>query len=211
MVFQDFALFPNMSVIENLKYGIGKKKDIQIVDELISLMELEDILNQKSDTLSGGQKQRVALARALVSMPEVLLLDEPLSALDTKMRLKLQDYILILHQKYKMSIILVSHDLGEIFKLSEKVFCISKGEIVKEGTPHDVFTYNPLSAKFRFTGEVLQIKKEEVVYIVAVLIGANVVNVIALEAEITDLEIGDKVILASKAFNPLIQKIEDSF
>lgn len=208
MVFQDFALFPNMTVLENLSYALKSKKRGEIIDEVVSLMKLEAIISQKPETLSGGQKQRVALARAIVSQPDILLLDEPLSALDTKMRLTLQDYLLALHNRFKMTIILVSHDLGEIFKLSSKVFVLKGGKIVKEGTPYEVFSFNPLSAKFRFTGEVIDIKKEEVVYIVAVLIGMNIVKIIAQESEIDNLKIGDKVLVASKAFNPIIQKIE---
>ncbi len=206
-VFQDYALFPNMTVRKNLEYAFAKNQDYTIIEELIEIVELGELQHQKPSTLSGGQQQRVALARALVQQPEILLLDEPLSALDTKMRIKLQDYILKVHNKYNLTTILVSHDIGEIIKLSDKVCMLDKGNIIKSGTPSEIFTSHQMSAKFQFTGEVIAIQKEEVVYIVTVLIGTNVVKIIAQESEINDLKIGDTVMVGSKAFNPVIQKV----
>ncbi|AXT61621.1 ATP-binding cassette domain-containing protein [Aquimarina sp. AD10] len=206
-VFQDYALFPNMSVLKNLEYALEKHQDNSIITELIDMMELGELQHQKPSTLSGGQQQRVALARALVQQPEILLLDEPLSALDTKMRIKLQDYILKVHQKYKLTTILVSHNIGEIIKLSDRVCLLEQGKIIKSGIPSTIFATHQMSAKFQFTGEVISIQKEEVVFIVTVLIGTNVVKVIAQESEIANLTTGDTVIVASKAFNPVIQKV----
>lgn len=206
-VFQEYALFPNMTVRKNLEYALEKNQDNQIIEELIHIVELGDLQHQKPETLSGGQQQRVALARALVQRPTILLLDEPLSALDTKMRIKLQEYILTVHKQYQLTTILISHDIGEILTLSDKVHVLKEGKIDRSGTPSEIFTSHQMSAKFRFTGEVVSIWQEEVVYIVTVLIGTNVVRVIAQESDITDLNIGDKVIVASKAFNPVIQKI----
>ncbi|WP_411028828.1 ABC transporter ATP-binding protein [Spongiimicrobium sp. 3-5] len=207
-VFQDYALFPNMTVLQNLEFGLIKNKDHKIVSELIAIMELGDLQHRKPETLSGGQKQRVALARALVQQPDILLLDEPLSALDVKIRLKLQDHILQAHRKFGLTTILVSHDIGEIHKLSDWVFVLENGELVQEGSPSEVFVNEKISGKFQFKGEVLKIEQEEVVFSVTVLIQNEVVKVIALEAEIKDLKVGDKVIVASKAFNPVIYKID---
>ena len=207
-VFQDYALFPNMTVLQNLEFGLIKNKDHKIVSELIAIMELGDLQHRKPETLSGGQKQRVALARALVQQPDILLLDEPLSALDLKIRLKLQDHILQAHRKFGLTTILVSHDIGEIHKLSDWVFVLENGELVQEGSPTEVFVNEKISGKFQFKGEVLKIEQEEVVFSVTVLIQNEVVKVIALEAEIKDLKVGDKVIVASKAFNPVIYKID---
>ncbi|MDH7447778.1 ABC transporter ATP-binding protein [Aquimarina sp. 2201CG14-23] len=207
-VFQEYALFPNMTVRENLEFALEKGQDKNIIEELIEIIELKELQDRKPTTLSGGQQQRVALARALVRKPKVLLLDEPLSALDIKMRSKLQDYILKVHRQYKLTTILVSHDVGEIVKMSDEVYCIEDGKISKQGNPSTIFTNDQLSGKFQFTGEVIAIVKEGVVYIVTVLIGSNVVKVIAQKSEIKHLEIGSKVIVASKAFNPILLKIE---
>ncbi|WP_108805238.1 sulfate/molybdate ABC transporter ATP-binding protein [Aquimarina sp. Aq107] len=206
-VFQDYALFPNMTVQENLEFALGKGQDKSVIEELISIVALDKLKNRKPNTLSGGQQQRVALARALVRKPKVLLLDEPLSALDIKMRSKLQDYILKVHREYELTTILVSHDIGEIIKMSDKVYCLEDGKITKVGDSLSVFTDNQLSGKYQFTGEVINIESEDVVFIVTVLIGNNVVKVIAQESEISSLTIGDKVVVASKAFNPVLIKI----
>ncbi|WP_299186987.1 ABC transporter ATP-binding protein [uncultured Aquimarina sp.] len=206
-VFQDYALFPNMTVQENLEFALEKGQDKSIIQELISIVALDKLKNRKPNTLSGGQQQRVALARALVRKPKILLLDEPLSALDIKMRSKLQDYILKVHREYELTTILVSHDIGEIIKMSDKVYCLDEGKVSREGDSVSIFTDNQLSGKFQFTGEVINIQSEDVVYIITVLIGNNVVRVIAQESEISSLAIGDKVIVASKAFNPVLIKI----
>ncbi|MHA7058659.1 ABC transporter ATP-binding protein [Aquimarina sp. M1] len=208
-VFQDYALFPNMTVRKNLEFALEKGQDHKIIEELVTLVALTELQHRKPGTLSGGQQQRVALARALVRKPEILLLDEPLSALDIKMRGKLQDYILKVHRQYQLTTILVSHDAGEIIKMSNTIYCIEDGRIKRSGDPATIFTDNKLSGKFQFTGEVIAILQEEVVYIVTVLIGNNVVKVIAQESEIANIAIGDKVIVASKAFNPVVLKITE--
>jgi molybdate transport system ATP-binding protein len=207
VVFQDYALFPNLTVRENLTFAVQKGQDKNIVNDLLELMELQSLQNSKPQNLSGGQKQRVALARAIARKPKILLLDEPLSALDDEMRFKLQDYILKAHQYFQLTTILVSHHLPEIFKLSDKVILLEKGKIIKEGTPSFVFSEDKLSSKFKLTGEIIAIQKSDVVYIVSVLSGSNIIKVIATEDEINELKIGTKVLVASKAFNPMIQKI----
>jgi molybdate transport system ATP-binding protein len=207
-VFQDYALFPNLTVKENLVFALQKGQEKGMVENLIDTMELGELQYRKPDTLSGGQQQRVALARAIVQRPKLLLLDEPLSALDTKMRIRLQDYLKELHKKYELSIILVSHDVSEILKLSNKVLVLENGSIQKSGSPKQVFTVNQVHSKFQFTGEVLEIQKEEVVFVVTLLIGTNIVKIIAQASEIKDLNPGDKVLVASKAFNPVLQKIQ---
>lgn len=208
MVFQDYALFPNMSVVQNLQFALGKNKQDGIVHRLVEVMELHGLKDQMPNTLSGGQQQRVALARAVVQQPKILLLDEPLSALDTKLRLKLQDYLAQIHREFNLTTLLISHDKGEIIKLSDRVFVLDNGKIVNQGTPEEVFINNrALSGKFKFTGQVLKIEKQEVVHIVTVMIHNNIVKVVAQDSEIQDLNIGDEVMVASKAFNPIIYKI----
>ena len=206
-VFQDYALFPNMTVRGNLEYALEKGQNNNIVNELVDMIELGDLQHRKPATLSGGQQQRVALARALVRRPEVLLLDEPLSALDRDMRNKLQDYILNMHQQYQLTTILVSHEVREIFKMADYVYEIQQGKISREGTPLEVFTSKQVSGKFQFIGEVVDIAKEDVVYIVTALTGSHIVKVVADKYTAQSLSVGDQVLLASKAFNPLIRKI----
>lgn len=206
-VFQDYALFPNMTVKENLSFALEKGQDKKIIAELIEFMELGDLQHRHPEKLSGGQKQRVALARALVRKPEILLLDEPLSALDAKMRSKLQDYILKVHRKYQLTTLLISHEVGEVIKMADKIFILEDGKISKQGKPIDVFSSKQISGKFQFSGEIVQIEKEEIIFIVTVLIGANFVKIVAEENEISSMNVGDKVIVASKAFNPILRKI----
>lgn len=206
-VFQDYALFPNMSVRRNLEFALKNKNEIKKVDEILEIMEIENLSNMKPELLSGGQKQRVALARTLMTNPKMLLLDEPLSALDTTMRLKLQDELSLIHQKFNITSILVSHDISEVFKLSNRVFKINLGEIQQDGTPNEVFSNQNISGKFKIIGEILSIKKSDILYIVEVLTNNEIVKVTAVEDEIKDLKIGDKLLLSSKAFNPILMKI----
>ena len=205
-LFQDYALFPNMTVRENLEFALENKQSSSVINELIELIELGDLENRKPQTLSGGQKQRVALARALVRKPALLMLDEPLSALDQAMRSKLQDYILQIHKEYNLTTLLVSHEMGEVFKMSDEVIVLEEGKIKQQGAPSVLFSNNQVSGKFQFTGEILNIQKEDIIYIITVLIGNNLVKVVADEREAVQLAIGDKVLVASKAFNPIIQK-----
>ncbi|MGI6724376.1 MAG: ABC transporter ATP-binding protein [Arcobacteraceae bacterium] len=206
-VFQDYALFPNMSVRQNLLYALEDKSKANEVDEILSLMELTSLKNTKPSLLSGGQQQRVALARALVRKPKILLLDEPLSALDFNLRAKLQDELLRIQKHFSITTILVSHDISEVFKLANFVLELDKGVISKQGTPYELFSKENLSGKFKFTGEIVGIKKSDIVYIVNILIAQDIIKVIATKDEVKSLNIGDKVIVSSKAFNPLIMKI----
>lgn len=137
-VFQDYALFPNMSVRENLLFALLPGQDPGIVEELMEMVELTELQDQKPHLLSGGQQQRVALARALVQRPPLLMLDEPLSALDYEMRLKLQAYLLRLHRQYGLTTLLVSHDLPEVLKMADRALVLEGGKVVREGKPRDV-------------------------------------------------------------------------
>jgi molybdate transport system ATP-binding protein len=206
-VFQDYALFPNMTVEENLRIALPKNADDGVITELIKVMEIGQLKNRKPSTLSGGQQQRVALARSLVSRPKILLLDEPLSALDLKMRKKLQAYLLVVHRSFKLTTILVSHDIAEITTTSDIVVKLDEGKIISQGPSKEVLGFNNLSGKFRFTGEVINIKEEEHIFIITVLIGRDMVKIIADEESANQLNIGDQVVVASKAFNPIIKKM----
>jgi len=206
-LFQDYALFPNMDVQGNLGFALGKGQKKDIIKELIDIMELGELRSRKPETLSGGQKQRVALARSLVQKPELLLLDEPLSALDMEMRSKLQPYILQVHREYGLTTILISHDTSEILKMSDQMLVIDEGKIINRGSPTEVFTHKEVSGKFQFIGEVINIDRQDFIFIITILIGNELVKVVANESEGEDLAPGDKVLVASKAFNPIIKKI----
>ena len=130
-IFQDYALFENMSILQNLLYV---QKDIDLANRLLKMTKLENLKNRLPKNLSGGQKQRVALCRAMMKRPKLLLLDEPLSAIDTKLRTSLQDEILKLHQEFKTTSIITSHDLAEIYKMSDRVVVIDRGKVIKNGT-----------------------------------------------------------------------------
>ncbi len=137
-MFQDYALFPNMTVEKNISFA-QKEKDKEEVDKLLKLFDLEALRNQHPPKLSGGQKQRVALARALAAKPNVLLLDEPLSALDFDLRLALQHEIRKAHDLLNTVTLMVSHDLQEVFHLATSVITIKNGIVINKGKPADIF------------------------------------------------------------------------
>ena len=137
-MFQDYALFPNMTVRKNIEFA-QKIRNAEEVDTLLSHFGLDALQKQYPAKLSGGQKQRVALARALAAKPNLLLLDEPLSALDYEMRLNLQDEILKAHEMLNSVTLLVSHDKDEVRKLASTVVLLRNGAIVKKGKPGEVF------------------------------------------------------------------------
>jgi molybdate transport system ATP-binding protein len=206
-VFQDFALFPHMTVRQQLEFALPKRSSPQVIDELLEMMELQELQHRKPALLSGGQQQRTALARAIARRPTLLLLDEPLSAVDDEMRFKLQDFIGKAHRFYGLTTILVSHYLPEIFRLSDEVIVLENGKIQKQGPATQVFLEEKISSKFRTTGEIVDIQPADIVYIVSILSGNSIVKVIATAAERTGLHVGQKVMIASKAFNPIILPI----
>jgi len=136
-VFQDYALFTNMSVEENLLYAANDKN---LAKELLQITNLYNLKDKKTTSLSGGQQQRVALCRAMMNKPELLLLDEPLSALDTNMRKQLQKELLLFHKKFNTTIIFVGHDLAEIYNLTTKVFTIQNGKIIQQKINNNIQT-----------------------------------------------------------------------
>ncbi len=206
-VFQDYALFPNMTVKENLEFAFIKGEDNNIINHLIEMVELGELQHRYPLTLSGGQQQRVALARALVQKPKILMLDEPLSALEEEIRYKLQQYILTVHKEFGLTTILISHDISEVLRMSDTVIELENGKIIKQGPTNQIFNYKDLSAKFQLTGTLIQIIKQDFIYILSVQIGKDLVKIVADESEGKDLMIGDKILVSAKAFNPIIQKI----
>lgn len=207
-VFQDYALFPNMTVRGNLEFALRQGSAKQRVDELLALMDIGELQHRKPDTLSGGQKQRVALARALAAAPRLLLLDEPFSALDAEMRSRLQDEVLKLQRHFGITTIIVSHDVGEVYKLASRVLLMAAGKLLAHGSPDQVFSEGKTSGKFRFTGEILAIESMDVMCSLTVLVGNQIVRVVAMPDEASALQTGDRVMLVSKAFNPMVLKLD---
>jgi len=200
MVFQDYALFPNMSVEQNLLFALNDGQDRQMVDELIDLMELREMIGRYPSTLSGGQQQRVALARALVQKPKLLLLDEPLSALDIEMRHKLQVYILNVHKEYGLTTILVSHDIPEILKLSQKVIILENGKVTNVGKPMEVFEQAQLGL-YKITGIIQQIEKKENTHLAKVRIGDNTIEIEISNSKAQILKPGDSIRVNMQTLN----------
>lgn len=206
-VFQDYALFPNMSVLENLLFV---RNDKALAKQLLEMTELSELSSRKPLTLSGGQKQRVSLCRAMMNRPKLLLMDEPLSALDPLMRTKLQHEILTLHKAFGTTTVMVSHDPSEMYRLSSRVVVLSQGKVIQDGDAKSVLLRTQGSQKFSFEGELLEIMKVDVIYIAIVAIGQQIVEVVLDGSEVKDLAVGDTVRIGTKAFAPILQATQKS-
>ena len=144
MVFQDYALFPHMTVRKNIEFGLKLNKETKSeaaekISQVAETLNLEDLLERYPDELSGGQQQRVALARALVLNPQVLLMDEPLSSLDSKLREHVREELRAVQQKLKITTVYVTHDQEEALSLSDKIAVINNGKLLQYGTPRDLY------------------------------------------------------------------------
>jgi len=154
MVFQSYALFPNMTVAGNVEYGLRVRKLAAVaraarVEEMLAMMKIGELRHRRVDQLSGGQKQRVALARALAPQPRVLLLDEPLTALDAKLRDVLRIEIDALLRRLRMTAVYVTHDQAEAMALGDRIVVMSQGKVAQVGRPRDIY-FTPQS---RFVAE----------------------------------------------------------
>lgn len=207
LLFQDYALFPNMTVRQNVEYALPSGGGRDRVTDLLKVFRLTGLDNRTPATLSGGQKQRVALARALAAAPRLLLLDEPLSALDPLLRRELQDAIAAVQKREALTALLVSHDRPEIVRLASWVFCLEAGRLARQGTPAEVFGLARLSQKLSLTGTVLSLRPAGVMRILTVLVGSEAVQVTALPEDVEGLTPGDEVLLAAKAFQPMVLKL----
>jgi putative spermidine/putrescine transport system ATP-binding protein len=143
-VFQDYALFPHMNVLDNVAYGLmvrkmGKAERHALAREALAMVALPDHGQRTPAQLSGGQRQRVALARALVNRPRILLLDEPLGALDLKLREQMQVELKVLHRKLGITFIYVTHDQGEALSMSDRIAVFNKGRIEQIASPRDLY------------------------------------------------------------------------
>ncbi|MEG0237038.1 ATP-binding cassette domain-containing protein [Cetobacterium sp.] len=196
MVFQSYALFPNMTVFQNIEYGLknkiklkeDRKKKIEKVLELVGLLHIKD---KYPDEMSGGQQQRVSLARALAMEPNILLLDEPLSALDAKVREKLRTEIKAIQEKLGITTIMVTHDQEEALTMANRIVIINGGEIVQIGTPEEIYNspkdifVADFIGKINFIttdeGEVYSLRPENIEYKTSYEVGF-------IETNIEDLE-----------------------
>ncbi len=170
IVFQDYALFPNLSAYENIVYGLRNKPGISTkkdVKDFIHLLGLEEHLNKRIDQLSGGQKQRVALARTMVMKPKILLLDEPLSALDGVIKESIKSKIKEIAREFSLTTIIVTHDPEEALTLSDKVLIINDGEIAQYGTPEEIIQQPADDFVENFILNQLEIKRTNIFHLFA--------------------------------------------
>ncbi|HTP00324.1 MAG TPA: ABC transporter ATP-binding protein [Anaerolineales bacterium] len=167
MVFQAYALFPNMTVAQNIGFGMQIHKESkeaikQRVEEMLALIHLETKGNSFPSQLSGGQQQRVALARALANRPQVLLLDEPLSALDAKIRVSLRQEIRSIQKKLGITAIYVTHDQEEALSISDRIVVMSGGKMEQVGTPFQIYNFPETAFVANFVGTLNTVKAEVV-------------------------------------------------
>lgn len=193
-----------MSVLQNLLYV---KKDETLANHLLELTELSELKERLPHTLSGGQRQRVSLCRALMKRPKILLMDEPLSALDSEMRTKLQHDILKLHKEFDTTTVMVSHDPSEMYRLASRVLVLEHGKIIKDGLAKDILLKTQGSQKFTLQGELLEIKKADVIYVAIVAIGQQIVEIVLDSNEAKSFKIGQNVQVSTKAFSPSISHL----
>jgi putative spermidine/putrescine transport system ATP-binding protein len=199
MVFQAYALFPNMTVAQNIGFGMQihhESKDVikQRVEEMLALIHLETKGNSFPSQLSGGQQQRVALARALANRPQVLLLDEPLSALDAKIRVQLRQEIRSIQKKLGITAIYVTHDQDEALSISDRIVVMSAGKIEQIGTPFQIYNFPETSFVANFVGT-LNTTMAEVVDPAKQLLRLDGVQLEAAEG-LDNKQKGDKVAIA---------------
>ena len=170
IVFQDYALFPNLTAYENIVYGLRNKPGIsteQDVQDFIHLLGLEEHLNKRNSQLSGGQKQRVALARTMVMKPKILLLDEPLSALDGVIKESIKSKIKEIAREFSLTTIIVTHDPEEALTLSDKVLIINDGEIAQYGPPKEIIQQPADDFVENFILNQLEIKRTNIFHLFA--------------------------------------------
>jgi molybdate transport system ATP-binding protein len=204
-VFQDYALFPNMTVKEHLLYA-RPQKETRYISELLDVFHLKGLCNRKPEKLSGGQQQRLAVARALARKPQILLLDEPLSALDSETRHVLQYEIILAHRNFHATTLLVSHDLNEVYKLSDFVYVIENGKIQKKGKPNEVFDTTKIKTDIQQVGLILKIENE----VLTVSVNNTITKICSTLEETKKLKIDDKILITAKAINPMIRKLTEA-
>ncbi len=211
-VFQNYALFPNMNVFDNIAYGLRVKKvpkdEIkERVTEMLKLVQLEGFEKRRITQMSGGQKQRVAIARALINRPKVLLLDEPLGALDLKLRKQMQIELKRLQKKLKITFVYVTHDQEEALTMSDRIAIINKGRLEQIDTPINIYEHPKTRFVAGFIGEsnlidavVMNVDSEG-----NIKLGTEVGNAIGSSEEY-DFKLNDPVTISVRPENVLFSK-----
>ena len=205
-VFQNYALFPHLTIRENIAFGLKlqkvKKAEIkERVENIIKLVKLEEHADKSPDQLSGGQKQRVAIARAIVNNPKVLLLDEPLGALDLKLRKEMQLELKQLQRELEITFIYVTHDQEEALTMSDRIVVMNKGRIEQVGTAHEIYERPQTKFVAQFIGETNLFEDVEILekngndYVVA--IGSEKVSTVSMK----DFKPGEKVHISIRPEN----------
>ena len=208
-VFQDFALFPHLTVERNVAFGIKEKRRLNELKDLMSLIGLSGYERYYPAQLSGGQKQRVALIRALARKPDLLLLDEPLSALDWETRRQLQEDLKRITQQFQVTTLYVTHDITEVYKLADYVVVLESGRIVKQGTPEEVFLGKKLSTRIQIVGKVVSIESDSIIAAVTVLHDDQYVKSLIDTEEVDrlNLKVGDDVVIGAKSSDVILFKV----
>ena len=208
-VFQDFALFPHLTVERNVAYGIKGKKGLNELKDLISLVGLSGYEHYYPAQLSGGQKQRVALIRALARKPDLLLLDEPLSALDWETRRQLQEDLKKIIKQFHVTTLYVTHDVTEVYKLADYVVVLESGRVVKKGTPEEVFLGKKLSTRIQIVGKVVSIESDSIMAAVTVMHDDQYFKTLIDTEEVDrlNLKVGDDVVIGAKSSDVILFKI----
>ena len=212
-VFQNYALFPHMTVFDNIAFGLKMHKvpKTEIKDkvmEVLRIVKLEEFIDRKPHQLSGGQQQRVALARALVNKPLVLLLDEPLSALDASLRINMQKELKQLQRKLGITFVLVTHDREEALSMSDRVIVMNQGIIEQCGTPKNLYEEPNSIFVASFIGDV-NVLKGEVLGFEDNLVKAKVEGRICNIKTKKQLNIGDKFTLLLRPEDMRIEKLSE--
>jgi molybdate transport system ATP-binding protein len=201
LVFQDYALFPTMSVRKNLEFAAQKKS--KMIDSILEMMNLKMLQNFKPSHLSGGQCQRVALARALVRSPELLLLDEPLSALDNELREHLQNLISDIHHTFHLTTVIVSHDIREVLKLSNQVAHFIVGQSVKCESINS-FREN-INSDLQIIGTIHNIDSQDIIIHIGNTRTESKVKITEPHA----FTIGQKVLIKANFLNPVLIPLDN--
>ncbi len=185
MVFQQNTLFPNMTVRQNLEFAKSDRTDFNYKNEIVSGLDIEAFMDFYPHQLSGGQAQRVAIGQMLIGKPNCVLLDEPLTSLDQSIRIQIQEFLKATQRKYKMTVILVSHDVEETIKLSDQVLILENGAFKAQGSPFEIFG-NVGGSKSSVVGKVVRVTENSSKFITVFLLVGH--QIIEQEHPISDLD-----------------------